>query len=568
MKIKTKLIAILTAIIILMFGAIAFQNIAKNKNAQQTDSSRTRYLSYLLADEFRQTSMDLTRLCRSFVASGQQKHWDAYWSIVKWRNGEIPRPANVDAALFPNIQKKQADIMHELHFSGQEFSLLKQAGEKSNALIETETQAMESIKQGRIVDGPFSALPGETAQSFALRIVFNDDYHHEVTKIMTPVNQFFNALDQRTAKDLHKTQQSASSWLTGSLTIQILVTLLTALLFFILITALFRPLQQAINAMLNIGEGDGDLSKRLKEQGSDELSALGRGFNLFASHIQGVVIELRGAIDEIADSSSQLNSTANQTDEAVLEQKLSIEQLLTAIEQILPAVQEIALRATQAVEQANFSDNAASQGLSVIEQAIIDINLLETDIDNASTVVNDLAHDTDNIGSVLDVIRGIADQTNLLALNAAIEAARAGEQGRGFAVVADEVRTLAQRTQDSTTQIQQMIEKLQVAAKEAVRVMTQSKSRTAACVDNTRSAGTSLTAITESVASITDINHQIAAATEQQNVTLGDIRRNVDNINQHVERTAQGSEQTARNSESTTVLTGQIKLLVEQFKTS
>lgn len=567
MTIKARLIAILVGIIALMSLAIVSGNVAGDKNVQQNVNSENRYLSYLLADEFRKSSMDLTRLCRSFVATGDQIHWDAYWDIVKWRNGELARPNHMDAALYPGVIKKQSDIMRELHFSSAEFALLDKASANSNALINTEDQAMKSIQTGKIVSGPFQALPGESVKEFALRIVFDQGYHNEVNNIMTPVNQFFNVLDQRTSQNLKKSQQAASFWLSVALISQIMVALLVALLVYFMMQSLFRPLQQAINAMLNIGEGDGDLSKRLQEQGSDEVSALGRGFNLFASHIQKVVIELRQLIDEIASSSDQLSSTANSTDKAVAEQKDGIEQLLVALEQTLPAVQEVANSAVQGVEQSQKSDQAALNGLRVVEQAIDNINLLETDIENASGVIHKLAHNADDIGSVLDVIRGIADQTNLLALNAAIEAARAGDQGRGFAVVADEVRTLALRTQDSTAEIQQVIEKLQLGAKEAVDVMSLSKDRSLACVENAQEAGESLKEISQSVNAITGINNQIATATEQQNVTLAEIRRNVDNINKHIEHTTIGSQQTATTSKHTTQLTGEIKLLVEQFKT-
>jgi methyl-accepting chemotaxis protein len=568
MTIKTKLFSILITIIILMIGAIASQNIAQQKNDGQIQDSSTRYLSYLLADEFRQTSMDLTRLGRTYVATGEQEYWDAYWNIVKWRNGELARPDYVDDALYKGMRKKQSDIMKELNFSAKEFAFLKEAGDNSNALIKTETQAMESIRQGIIVDGPFQPLPGESVHNFAIRIVFDVNYHNEVSKIMMPVAKFFNALDQRTAGKLKESQEDASSWLTLSLSTQIITAVLTSILFILLVKALFNPLQQAINAMYNIGEGDGDLSKRLSEHGKDELSALGRGFNLFASNIQNIVIELRTAIEDISHSSSLVNSTANDTERAVFEQKNSIEQLCIAIEQMVPAVKDIAESAITGVELASESDKVASDGLKVVEQAINNISLLETDIDSASDVIEKLESDVDNIGTVLDVIRGIADQTNLLALNAAIEAARAGEQGRGFAVVADEVRTLAQRTQDSTSEIQQMIEKLQAGAKDAVQVMGQSKARTVSCVANTRETGESLGLIISSVSSITDITNQIAAATEEQNATIGEIKRNVDNIDKHVENTATGSQETAQNSESTNQMTQQIKVLIEQFQTS
>jgi len=567
MKIKTRLIAILVAIMALMLISILCQNIATYKNEDQKESSRTRYLSYLLADEFRQTSMDLTRLSRTYVVTGEQKYWDAYNDIVKWRAGNKARPNNVNEALYPGQRIKQSDIMAELEFSRKEFALLEQASENSNLLIATETQAMASIKAGRIISGPFKPYSGESVKEFSVRIVFDKQYHSEVKAIFTPVDNFFKTLDNRTATDLAHSQDSASLWLKAGFASQILVALLIISLIFFIMQALFKPLQSAINAMLNIGEGDGDLSKRLHENGTNELSTLGRGFNLFANQIQHVVIELRQVIDDISSSSIQLSATANSTDRAVTEQKVGIEQLLVALEQILPAVQEVAANAAQGAELASRSDMAASKGLKVVDETIQNIHLLQSDIDSAAGVINKLAKDSDDIGSVLDVIRGIADQTNLLALNAAIEAARAGEQGRGFAVVADEVRTLAKRTQDSTSEIQLMIEKLQSGAKDAVQRMDKSKSRASACVDNSRDSGDSLAEITESVASISSINQQIAAATEEQNTAIEEIRRTVEVINEHVEHTAAGSKETASSSEYTTELSAKIQLLVGKFKT-
>jgi len=567
MTIKKKLIAILIAIVLLVTGAIVAQNIANIKNSQQAQASKTRYLSYLLADEFRQTSLDLTRLCRSFVTTGEQKYWDAYWQIIKWRNGEIPRPASVDAALYPGVKKKQSDIMRELNFSNQEFDLLALANKNSNALVATESQAMQSIKSGHIVDGPFKALPGEDVQSFALRIVFDNAYHSEAAKILEPVTRFFKALDQRTAQHLQEIEASAATWLTMSLSSQILAALLIALLIVILIYSLFKPLQKATDAMLNIAEGDGDLKKRLHASGSDELSTLGKGFNSFAANIQTVVIKLRQMIEEISASSDQLTTTAQQTDNAISEQKEDIQKLFVAIEQLVPAIQDVAELASDGADKANIANQHATSGISVVEKAVKNINSLEADIDNSSAVINKLAKDTQNISTVLDVIGGIADQTNLLALNAAIEAARAGEQGRGFAVVADEVRTLAQRTQNSTTEIREMIEGLQVEANNAVAVMEQSHTKTETCVKDTTDLGNALENISGSVTAITDINHQIASATEEQSATIEEIRRNIDNINQNVETTSSGSKETAHNSHYTTELTVKIQALVNQFQT-
>ena len=566
LTIKARLVGILGVVTILIIGAISSQTVTRNKNTQQVNQAQTRYLSYLIADEFMQSSLDLTRLCRTFIATGDNKYFDAYLNIVKWRNGEVARPSSVHASLYPGVVKKQSDIMRELNFSAQEFALIKQASDNSNALIETETQAMVSAQNGQFAQGPHQPLPNESVTDFALRIVFDSKYHYEITNIMKPVSQFFDVLNTRTQGQVTDSQQSARFWLNISLSSQIVILFLVLCISVYMIRVLFKPLDKAINALDDIAQGEGDLTKRLSTTSNDEISSLGRGFNLFASNVQQVIVELRGAINQISISSKQVNSTAMITDDAILELRNGLQQLLVAVEQLAPAIQEVATNASLAVEHANVSYSETNNGSKVIEIAVLDIDRLDSDIDNASGVINELANETNSIGKVLDVIRGIADQTNLLALNAAIEAARAGEQGRGFAVVADEVRTLAKRTQDSTSEIQSMIEGLQQRAEQAVDAMSSSKTRTKDCVDNTKKLGESFHQINHAVSAIVDVNNIIAAATEEQNAAINEIRVNVSEINVQVEKTAQGSRETAQKSELMTDLAIQIEGVVSQFK--
>ena len=566
MNIKTRLVSAFALVTLLIVGGLISQVITSNKNVEQTSKSTARYLSYILADEFRQTSQDLTRLCRSYIATGDQQYFDQYWDIVKWRSGDIARPSTVDHHLYPNAIRKQSDIMKELNFSTKEFSLLDDASKKSNALIATEDQAMRSIQSNSFASGPHSPRDNETVREFALRIVFDDYYHQEVSNIMAPVNQFFTELDRRTAAELTQSQNEALNWLSVNTISQVFILLIVATISLFLFKVLFTPLKTAINAMIDIAEGEGDLTRRLETKGNDEISSLGNGFNLFAANIQSIISQLHVSINDITQSSHQVLSTASETDSAIGEQRNSIQQLLVSIEQIVPAIREVATLATSAVDLANGSTTTANNGLSVVSQADKNIKELENEITNATSVINELAEDTHNIGSVLDVIKGIADQTNLLALNAAIEAARAGEQGRGFAVVADEVRTLAKRTQDSTSEIQEMIERLQVCSDKAVSAMEQSRRKTQHCVENTNEARTSLDQISSDVDSINQVNSQIATATEEQNAAISEMRRNISDINSHVEETALGAKDTSLKSEYMAKLTGDIEQAIGQFK--
>ncbi len=222
----------------------------------------------------------------------------------------------------------------------------------------------------------------------------------------------------------------------------------------------------------------------------------------------------------------------------VLEQKDEVDKVATAMTEMSATVHEVARNATEAAEAAQRADEETSKGKSVVSQAIEAIDLLANEVNDAAQVIHRLEQDSDEIGAVLDVIRGIAEQTNLLALNAAIEAARAGEQGRGFAVVADEVRTLAQRTQQSTQEIQNMIERLQSGAQDAVKAMEQGRSRAQVGVEQAAEAGTSLETIAQAVGTISDMNTQIATAAEEQSVVAEEINLNIVAISDMIDKVA------------------------------
>jgi len=327
------------------------------------------------------------------------------------------------------------------------------------------------------------------------------------------------------------------------------------------------PLTNAVSAMHDISEGEGDLTKRLPVKGKDELTNLAMAFNQFSEKVRQTVQQVTGSTTQLATSAEEMSYITQQTNQRVQSQMQEIEQVATAMNEMTSTVQEVARHATSAASSAQSADNEAKAGKQVVDNTISSINTLAGEIQQATDIISELERDSESIGSVLDVIKGIAEQTNLLALNAAIEAARAGEQGRGFAVVADEVRTLASRTQESTQEIQGMIEKLQQNAQSAVTAMQNSQHQSQQSVEQAANAGKSLNTITAAVTAISDMNLQIASAAEEQTSVAEEINKNVSNINMVVQETAEGAQQTNTASKELSALSVDLQKLVHQFKT-
>jgi len=326
------------------------------------------------------------------------------------------------------------------------------------------------------------------------------------------------------------------------------------------------PLCQAVEAMNEIAEGGGDLTRRLDETGDNEISRLSRAFNSFAEKVRAMVSQVNGSTTQLASAAEEMSVIMVETQRDTQQQQSETSQVVAAMNEMTATVQEVARNATEAASAAGNADAASAEGKRVVISTMSAIESLSSEINTAATVIGQLEKDSENIGTVLDVIKGIAEQTNLLALNAAIEAARAGEQGRGFAVVADEVRTLASRTQQSTQEIQEMIENLQVGARSAVKVMDDSRGKAENSVTQAATAVSSLETITNSVSLINDMNTQIATAAEQQSAVAEEINKNILNISDIVDRTADGASQTSLASEELASLAIQLQQLVNQFK--
>lgn len=327
-----------------------------------------------------------------------------------------------------------------------------------------------------------------------------------------------------------------------------------------------RPLKQMVAMLDDIAQGEGDLTRRLSSDRSDELGSIAKGFNTFLAKLQAMITQVVTSVQSVSDSSEHTADIAIRTNIGVQKQMAEIDQVATAVQEMTATAQDVARNATQAAQAASHADQAASQGMQIVRDTSNSIGVLAVEIGKAVDVVQTLAKDSENINAILTAIRGIAEQTNLLALNAAIEAARAGEQGRGFAVVADEVRNLAQKTQKATEEIQAMIQQLQQGTRDVVRVMEDSQNRTDESVQHAAKAAEALETITQAVSVINDMNTQIASAAEEQSAVADDINRNVINIGQVANEVAGGADESSSASAGLTKLAEQQRRLINQFK--
>jgi len=504
-------------------------------------ASANRYHSYLLADELRQSSDDLTRLGRTYVVTADPEYERQYMRILDIRNGKAPRPKAYHRIYWDFVaagtQKPRPDgptialqeLMKEAGFTEGEFAKLKEAQANSDGLVNLEVKAMNAVK-GKFADpsGNYS-LSGPPDLELARNLVHSPEYHQYKAQIMRPLDDFFELLENRTDAEVARATERLTE--AQNLFIAALIALIGEFILLIyfgrqrLAAQLGTSPDELERALVEIAGGN--LAVNLPEAPPGSALSYVRQMNEQLKSLIGEALKtserLRTAVDQVA---SVIENTAGRASR----QQDMTDLVATAVNEMGSTVQEIAHNASSAAQASQSAHAEAQQARQVVGDSSRHIESMAGEIGSAAQAVGKLAEEVSSIDQVLAVIRGISEQTNLLALNAAIEAARAGEMGRGFAVVADEVRTLAGRTQSSTDEIQLMIQRLKQGAETAVNAMHAGQAATGTGVGASQLTGKSLDTISAQIENISDLNRQVATATEQQSSMTEEINRNVQGI--------------------------------------
>lgn len=406
-------------------------------------------------------------------------------------------------------------------------------------------------------------LSGSNSRAEQISFGEANDQFWKLRDLLDEVMEIIIAEKDQAMVDVRRGVQGTYSVLLASTVLSLAI---CAFFVFGLPTMVMRSISALSSSIEDITKRDGDLTKRVEVTSQDELGALASSFNRFLDNLHNIISQVAGSTGRFSHATDELQQVSIDAKAGLEQQKQATQNVAQATGEMAHGIEDMASQALSAADEAKQANENASLGQNVILQTISTISDLSKEVTCAETSVNRLAEDSQNIGSVLDVIETIADQTNLLALNAAIEAARAGEQGRGFAVVADEVRSLAAKTQQSTEEIKIMIDKLRSGSSEAVQAIAVSNKKMLESVDVVRSAEEALSNITQSISYISATSRQIADSAEQQRKSTEEINRYVGSISEESNHSLQNAEAVSRSSQSLASLSSGLQSLVGSFK--
>lgn len=521
------------AILLIMGGAILFQTkqLALFEDILTTKVENERQINHM--DFLFKTQVQEWKnvLLRGYDDNNRNKYWQAFQN----KEQEIQAIGN-------RLVNKLSD----------------EPRQKVNAFIQSHQQMALAYRRGyeAFVDADYNPTAGDKAVKGIDR---------EPSELLQEAADWIsNETKTRTDEAIEQSQAIMS--VTLPLAFLVLILSITVIVFILSLLQrnFVKPIQSLIKSIRIFSKGD--FRADIQVEGRGEVAELARDLQAMKDKLTQLVQTLNANASQLEGTAHKFNQSSNQMIDQFNEVSSRTDMVATATNEMSSSAHEISRNAQGAAEAASNADNSAAQGMSIMHNTMHSVTQLAKDVESASTVMNKLEKDTTSIGTFLDVIKGVAEQTNLLALNAAIEAARAGEQGRGFAVVADEVRTLAQRTQESTEEIHQIIVTLQTGAKEAVQEMRRGQEQTQRCVELANAAGDALRAITQEIENIRGMNMQIAAAAEEQSAVSEDINRNIQGLAEMSTHTDEQAKENSKTAKQLDVMSRELTEVTRQFK--
>ncbi|ODB34762.1 chemotaxis protein [Pseudoalteromonas sp. BMB] len=524
-------VVIVTLLVVNMYNALLdFEQMADN-----------RYKAYQLADELRQSSDDLTRLGRTYAVTGNDKYEKMYMDVLAIRNGEKARPEGYHKIYWdlvlnygekpkPDGQREVLlDAMKAAGFSRKELNYLSEAQANSDGLVALEVEAMNAVK-GKFKDSAGNyTIQGEPDLNKAVKLTHSDDYHRYKANIMKPVESFFTELENRTKQNVVQAHSAVESYVLWAMVMLVITVCFSLFGVYLVRRRIVKPIELLGRTFEEIGSSN-DLRKTVDESGATEIKAVANIVNRMLKSFKNTVTNIGSAGGAMSQSSKEVAHFIRSNKEISEEQNARLETIATAAEEMTATLNEVTSSTVSTADYANQVELEAQRGMEVMSQTSQQFSDLSVRFDETANIISELTEQSDQVSNVVSVIQAIAEQTNLLALNAAIEAARAGEQGRGFAVVADEVRTLAQRTQKSTEEIRDIINQLQTKAGSANTAIQQSQHQVQATEEQVMVSSEVLDSIFEAVSKIKDLTQGVATASQEQLSVTEDINTNINGL--------------------------------------
>jgi len=516
-----------------------------DNQATLLEAGEARYESYQLGQEVTVTSDTLTRLARTYVVTGDTRYRDQYRHLVQVLEGKAPRPDGRTIAFDALLKEKG--------FTAQELELLARANELSLALVETEERAFG------IIEGN-----GKGTREDAIRLVHDSAYHAAIDRINQPVSQFQILLDQRTKRHYETLVAGARVKAWGVLVLVLLVAVLLVAGYLVFVRHITRPLDRLVLATERVVTGD--LATTLAEEGAGEMARVSRAFNAMIAHLRDLIAGLTHTSHELHTATAEVRRTMLDAGRGVQHQQRLTQQVAAASTQLASSASEVARSCTVTADAGERAHVAADAGIEVANGAERHMQALETKVNASRDELERLNKVMADVGNIIGLIQDVADQTNLLALNAAIEAARAGEQGRGFAVVADEVRTLAKRTRESTGDVRSRIEELLAGAAKARATMRESVTASGGMREQIALVTSQLGAISQAVHDIRDQSTQIAAAAQEQAAVSANVGEEIESVSTLANEIDSSTRTTLKSVEGLDRLATELITRVDYFK--